>query len=129
MDLDAPDAHAKLAGRSGAVSKNKNEGFNSPFAAAKESLAKLVEKPKTPPPPVKKAPPPPPPPKPVSDEELFADAIAGTARIAADPRGRVRAPEPLPPPVSRREADEAEAYATLADLVEGAGPFAMSETD
>ena len=114
------------------MSKKKHEGFNSPCAAAKDKLAKTVDKP-PPPPLLSKAAP-----RvtsqtayerPRSDEELFAEAMHGAARIEADPRGRVRAPEPSPPLVSRREADEAEAYATLADLVDGAGPFSMSDTD
>src|SRR5207253_977012 len=49
--------------------------------------------------------------------------------LVADVRGRVGVPEPPPRAVSRREADEAEAYAVLADLVDGAGPFTVGETE
>ena len=122
--------------------KHKQPGFNSPFAQAEERLAALVP-----------PPPPPPPPKatggkkasatgaaataqtrhvaPVSDDELFADHMTGVAPIIPDPRGRLGAP-PAPATtrtVSRRAEDEAEAYAQLADLVDGFGPFSVSDTD
>lgn len=110
--------------------KKQAPGFNSPFAAMAERLARAVEKPKVP------APPPRPvaPPTSVmaSDDTLFAEEMAGVTRLGDDPRGRVHHGTPaftgaLPP--SRHAADEAEAYAQLADLVEGSGPFSISDTD
>jgi hypothetical protein len=110
------------------VSK-KGKGFNTPFA--KLAAVKLPEKPKP-------APPPPPPP-PVAalaapekrDDEVFADEMRGVAQLPPDPRGRVLGGVAAPPPSprSRRRDDESEAYAVLADLVDGAGAFDTSATD
>jgi DNA-nicking Smr family endonuclease len=67
---------------------------------------------------------------PASDAQLFADEMHGVAPLVPDPRGRLGAPNPSPrPPISRRAADEAEAYAMLADLVEGQGAFDIADTD
>src|SRR5262245_31345856 len=133
---------------------NKSQGFNSPFAKASDKLAALVRPTEDPPkagersepwskevlsdtkptatekPPVN-APPPVPETRPVSDEQMFADHMAGVTPMAHDPRGRLGAPAPPAGarPVSRRAADEAEAYAQLADLVDGHGPFSISDTD
>ncbi len=114
----------------------KEEPFHNPFAAAQEQLKKLVPVEK----PVEKpragagtgtgtgarteAKPPP------SDERLFADEMAGVAPLAPDPRGRVGAPQQTTPrPVSSAARDEAEAYAQLADLVEGSGTFDIADSD
>ena len=111
------------------MGKKKHEGFNSPFAAARAKLDAAVPKPVAPPrtpppPPVKIAPPPP------REEDLFADEMAGVQPLDRDPRGRVRAPEPTGQAIfSRRAADEAEAYAELADLADGRGDFLVSDTD
>jgi DNA-nicking Smr family endonuclease len=108
------------------MGKKKPKGFNNPFAGLK-----LPEPPK-------------PSPKPVnvsvnvndkvnvsvSDERLFEDEMGGVEPLAPDPRGRLNAPPPSPrPPESRRQRDEAEAYAALADLVDGAGAFDISDGD
>ena len=63
---------------------------------------------------------------------MWADQLLGVTPFDQDPRGRVRAPAPTAPaaaPISRRAADEAEAYAQLADLVQGHGAFSISDTD
>ncbi len=109
----------------------KDKPFHNPFADAQAKLRQLV-----PPPPEKvlgKKAPAPPPPKvapPVKDENLFEDEMAGVAPLAPDPRGRVGAPEasPMPRP-SKVARDEAEAYASLADLVDGGGSFDISDGD
>jgi DNA-nicking Smr family endonuclease len=57
--------------------------------------------------------------------------MRGVAQLPPDPRGRIiggAAPPPSAPRV-RRLDDESEAYAALADLVEGAGAFDSSATD
>lgn len=65
-----------------------------------------------------------------SDDDLFADEMRSVAPLALDPRGRLGAPPPSEAPrPSRRAQDDAEAYAQLADLVEGAGVFDISATD
>jgi DNA-nicking Smr family endonuclease len=101
--------------------------FNAPFAALKAQLKAAL------PPP---APAPPPPskveaePKPISDERLFEDEMSGVAPLAPDPRGRLGAPLEDPGRRgNRRISDEAEAYAQLADLVEGVGPFDIADSD
>lgn len=61
---------------------------------------------------------------------LFADEMRGVVGLPPDPRGRViggAAPAPSAP--RRRVDDDAEAYAALADLVDGAGTFDISATD
>src|SRR5881398_3261984 len=71
----------------------------------------------------KPAPPKPPPPKPRTIEEIdrsFEEEMAGVAPLVPDPRGRLGAPEPPATTRPRRLSDDAEAYAQLADLVEGA---------
>jgi DNA-nicking Smr family endonuclease len=106
------------------VSKKK-KGFNSPFA----DLDKKVV---IPPPAPKKQPPArdKPAPDKGSDEDLFADEMHGVAPLEPDPRGRLGAPPPSSSPrPSRRAEDDAEAYAQLADLVEGAGAFDIAATD
>src|SRR5690242_12693128 len=102
----------------------KPKGFNNPFA----DIGKQV---KIPPPAPKKAPEvAKPAEKPIRDEDLFADEMMGVAPLAPDPRGRLGAPPPSPrPKISQRQKDEAEAYAQLADLVEGAGTFDISDSD
>jgi DNA-nicking Smr family endonuclease len=101
----------------------KGKGFNTPFE--KLSEVKLPAKPVAPPRPA-------PPPAPVarSDEDLFAEEMRGVGALRPDPRGRVvggAAPAPSAP--RRRLDDESEAYAALADLVEGTGLFDISATD
>jgi DNA-nicking Smr family endonuclease len=97
------------------------EFHNTPFSSLK---GVKIEKPAPPPPP--KAVPPPPKP----EDRLFEEEMAGVAPLASDPRGRLGAPEPPETPRrSSRQNDEAEAYAQLADLVEGVGAFDISDSD
>jgi DNA-nicking Smr family endonuclease len=112
-----------------AVAK-KPPPFHNPFVEAQKRLGDLVK-------PVPAAPARAPPPKKQapaveeSEARLFEDEMAGVARMAPDPRGRVRAPEPPSTGArpSQRALDEAEAYAQLADLVDGAGHFDIVDTD
>jgi DNA-nicking Smr family endonuclease len=107
----------------------KPKGFaNNPFV----DLDKKVELPRPEPkkPTAATRPAPPPTPSPPSEDQLFADEMQGVAPLEPDPRGRLGAPPPSPRPrLSRREADEAEAYAQLADLVDGEGTFDIADTD
>jgi DNA-nicking Smr family endonuclease len=107
----------------------KDKPFHNPFADAQAKLKQLVapapEKSFT-----KRALEPPKAPPPTRDENLFEDEMAGVAPLAPDPRGRVGAPETahVPRP-SKAARDEAEAYASLADLVDGGGTFDISDGD
>jgi DNA-nicking Smr family endonuclease len=105
--------------------------LNRPFADLKARWSASDVKP-----PSAKPAPPPPPPRPVSpppgpsEAQLFADEMAGVEPLAPDPRGRLGAPPPSARPSGgRRVAEEAEAYAQLADLVDGVGPFDIADTD
>jgi len=101
----------------------KGKGFNTPFD--KLAKVKLPPKPVAPPKPA-----PPPPPVARSDEDLFAEEMRGVGALPADPRGRVVGGAAPPPTAPRRRLDdESEAYAALADLVEGTGHFDISATD
>jgi DNA-nicking Smr family endonuclease len=106
----------------------KGSGFHTPFADLK-SRVKLPAPEPTPPParpaaPVSRAAPPP------SEERLFEDEMLGVAPLPDDPRGRRGAPLPSPPrPGRRRAEEEAEAYAQLADLVDGVGAFDIADGD
>ena len=111
----------------------RSSGFHTPFAklslpagsAAAKAEPSVSPKPTPRPDPVAKAPP--------ADEELFDEAMRTVAPLAIDPRGRLgslgarleigRAARPS------RARDEAEAYAELADLVDGEGSFDISSTD
>ena len=109
--------------------------FNNPFVAARADLARVVQSP--PPAPAKPGRPgpisvekPARAPREADDASLFLDEMAGVAPLVPDARGRVGAPEPSGRPApSRHAADEAEAYASLADLIEGTGPFDIADTD
>ena len=116
----------------------KGKGFNTPFEelealrkqlAAEELARKLAPKPKPAPPAApsrdddNRAPD-------KRDDEVFAEEMRGVAQLAPDPRGRVlggAAPPPSAP--RRRQDDESEAYAVLADLVDGVGAFDITATD
>ncbi len=95
----------------------KPEPFNNPFKGLK------VEAPK----PTQKAPPP----KParskaeLEDERFFALAMEGVKPLSREPG---RAPGP-PPREAHAVSDDAEAYAQLAELVAGHGPFDIADTD
>ncbi len=69
-------------------------------------------------------------PPPKRDEDVFADEMRGVAQLPPDPRGRIGVePAPAAAAPRRRADDESEAYAVLADLVEGHGAFDISATD
>jgi DNA-nicking Smr family endonuclease len=118
------------------VSK-KPKGFNTPFAELEKLKKKIADEeleqklhprkaqpianpPANTPPPAAPA---------VDDEHAFLNEMMGVAQLPPDPRGR-HAAAPLATPAPRRRVDdEAEAYAELADLVDGAGTFDISATD
>jgi DNA-nicking Smr family endonuclease len=110
--------------------------LNNPFLAAKQQLQATV-KPKPEPPKaeqkpwLKKAGPKPPPSEPkeerLSDEEMFRQEMFGVSRLGAA-QGRAR-PIEQEREVVLRQTEEAEAYAQLSDLVEGVGPFDISDSD
>ena len=97
-------------------------GFHNPFVGVK------LPPPAPKPAPIPRAPEPEP-----ADDSLFDDAMRTVAPLPSDPRGRLgpvgarldigRAARPS------RANDEAEAYAELADLVEGVGVFDIASTD
>ena len=113
------------------------KGFNRPF----EKLKKLTVDRRPPAVSTKAAPPaeserarlaapPPAEPEKRDEAELFADEMRGVRELPPDPRGRVVGGAAPPPSAPRRRLDdEAEAYAALADLVDGAGSFDISATD
>jgi DNA-nicking Smr family endonuclease len=68
-----------------------------------------------------------PPPAPVLEEDLFARAMDGVARLDDEARNRVDAPMPTASP-RRVVAEDAEALAALSDLVNGDAPFDIAET-
>jgi DNA-nicking Smr family endonuclease len=113
----------------------KSKGFNTPFDELEAMRQKLVAEDRAKKLAPKPAPPPPPPsPSPSiekPEEEVFADEMRGVAQLPPDPRGRViGGAAPAAPTTPRRRRDEdAEAYAVLADLVDGAGVFDISATD
>jgi DNA-nicking Smr family endonuclease len=118
-----------------AVAK-KSKGFNTPF----EKLAELTlpqkpapTRPSSPPPATRTVTQPAaaqtvtPPPR---EEDLFADEMRGVVELPPDPRGRVvSGAATVPSSPRRRHDDDAEAYAELADLVDGMGPFDITATD
>jgi DNA-nicking Smr family endonuclease len=112
----------------------KAKGFNTPFDELEAMRAKMVADEREKQAAAKKAklapPPPPPAAPPPREEDMFAEEMRGVVQLEPDPRGRVvggAAPSPSAP--RRRVDDEAEAYAELADLVEGAGTFDITATD
>lgn len=107
------------------MSRQKQSGFNSPFARVGDKLKHVLDVRDKAPPPL----PAPPAPPAVNEGDLFAEEMYGVAPLAPDPRGRVGSPEITSPPPSRHAADEAEAYASLADLIEGSGPFDFTSSD
>ena len=94
--------------------------FNAPFKALKASFKREAAAPKPPPKPA-----PAPAASDATDEDLFRQAMSGAERLA-DPHGR--APPPLPRQASVVDED-AEALASLAELVSGEGPFDIADTD
>jgi len=116
----------------------KTKGFNTPFdklatvklPAAKEEPPKSKPAAKSAPAPMPHAAPPP---IAEAEEQVFADEMRGVAPLDPDPRGRVLGGAAPSSTVGaarpRRVDDESEAYAALADLVEGHGAFDISATD
>lgn len=131
-------AQLKKRGYKGLASGGAGNGdeppLNNPFLAAKQQLQATV-KPKPKPEPekpwLKKAGPKPPPPEPkeerLSDEEMFRQEMFGVSRLGAA-QGRAR-PIEQEREVVIRQSEEAEAYAQLSDLVQGTGPFDISDSD
>jgi DNA-nicking Smr family endonuclease len=117
------------------VSK-KPKGFNTPFSqleklkkqiadeALEQKLHPRKKQPIANPPQDTKAAP-----QPVDDERAFLDEMMGVMQLPPDPRGRHAGAPIVPSAPRRRIDDEAEAYAELADLVDGAGTFDISATD
>jgi len=106
----------------------KPKGFNNALAGLKD--VKLPAPPKPAPPPSSASPAKRAPAEP-SDDRLFEDEMSGVAPLAPDPRGRLGAPpaQEARAPVRRRATEDAEAYAALADLVDGTGPFDIADSD
>ena len=112
----------------GGKDKDKQEPLNNPFLLAKQKLQATVKKPEPARPAVKK---PAPPPEPVyeriSDEEMFRQEMFGVSRMGAA-QGH-RRPIEQEREIVVRQTEDAEAYAQLSDLVEGIGPFDISDSD
>jgi len=110
-----------MARRTKGDTKPRISAFNTPFKELKRRLQ----------PETVKAPPRPLPPAPVpvpaelGEGELFQQAMAGVVRL---PEGPLAAPLPAPRE-PRVTSDDAEAFARLAELVSGEGPFDISDTD
>lgn len=130
---------AQASGAPSPTDALKPVALNTPFKAARAQLLEVV-KPKQPeakpvPVPVKK-----PPPRTVSeyeaelgklsDEELFRQEMFGVQRMGeqAKKTGREQ-PIEQERAVVARQSEDAEAYAALSDLVEGTGPFDITDTD
>lgn len=121
----------------GGGEKDKDPPLNSPFLKARKELMELV-KPAPAPVPTKPAAPPKavtlfPEEAKLSDDELFKQEMSGVSRMGSGigttaGRGRER-PIEQERAVLVRQSEEAEAYAQLSDLVEGIGPFDISDTD
>lgn len=127
----------KAGGGQGDGGEKEPPPLNAPFLKARKELMELV-KPAPAPVPVKPAPPrpkavaPAPAEPSLSDAELFQQEMTGVSRLGAGAtaaaRGRER-PIEQERAVLVRQSEEAEAYAQLSDLVEGIGPFDISDTD
>lgn len=114
------------------------QALNNPFLAARERLKQLVKPPPRPEPRQPPRPPHRPPSVPApapaaegrvreSDEELFRREMWGVQKLP-DRDNRAVA-EPAPRTAPQRLSEDAEAYAELADLVEGNGPWDIADTD
>ena len=118
-------ARAAQRGRIAAPSREK--GFYTPFADLKLPTARPQ------PTPAPKLEPPAPKLDSMHDALLFDDAMRQVEPLANDPRGRlgpVGASLEIGRPARRSKAeDEAEAYAELADLVDGNASFDIASTD
>ncbi|HXJ36259.1 MAG TPA: Smr/MutS family protein [Candidatus Eisenbacteria bacterium] len=114
---------ARRGPRAGADA-SKRARADAPLNAPFRGLRQRLETHAPPPPTVKPAPKAPPPP---DDAILFSNAMQGVARLAAHERERIAGPAPAAEPRSV-VTEEAEALATLSDLVNGDGTFDISET-
>lgn len=63
------------------------------------------------------------------DSVYLEEAMHGVVPLAPEDRDRVDQPAPAGAGVRRPVSDDAEALAALADLVSGAGPFDIADTD
>ena len=101
------------------VARKDKDLFHAPFAKLKERVAQR--------PPERPAPPPPPPAREASDDELWANATSGVARIEPGP-GRAGPPPPPPAPEVTWHPDF-DALRELEALVSGDAPFDLADTD
>lgn len=109
------------------ASKQDKKAFHAPFAGLKERLkAERAPAPKPRDPVVPEAPPPGPPAA-ASDDELWAQAVAGVNRMSPGP-GKAALPPPVPPPAAVWHPDD-DALRALEALVSGEAPFDLSDTD
>ena len=110
----------------GGSGKDKQEPLNNPFLLAKQQLQATVKAKPEARPAHKKPPPPPPEPERISDAELFRQEMFGVSRVGA---AAARRPIEQEREIVVRQSEDAEAYAQLSDLVEGIGPFDISDSD
>jgi DNA-nicking Smr family endonuclease len=111
------------------VSKNQGkQPFHAPFARLKERVAPAKKPPPDRPPAARPSVPvPDPPPRPCSDDELWAEAVAGVEPLPAGPPVLARPlPAPRPEPFWHPDLD---AIRALEALVSGEAPFDLSDTD
>jgi DNA-nicking Smr family endonuclease len=106
----------------GEVAKRHRDGFNSPFARLKDKVAPRPERAPRPAPPA-----PEPPPREASEDELWAVATSGVARLKPGPE---RAGPPPPAPAAEPFwHPDLDALRELEALVSGEAPFDLSDTD
>jgi len=108
------------------VARKQPEPFHAPFARLKQRLrppAPAAPAPPRPPPP----PPAPPPPREASEDELWAEAVAGVAPLEQGP-GRAGPPPPAPRPDAFWHPD-LDALKALEALVSGEAPFDLADSD
>ncbi len=106
---DGPQAAARKAPR-----------LNAPFVDLGKRVRAVAPPPPAPPPVTRPAPP-------ADEEHLFARAMDGVVRLPVAARARVGQPPPASQP-RPLVSEEAEAFATLSDLVTGAADFDISDT-
>lgn len=114
--MDGPAYSAPVAKKQG------KDPFHAPFAKLK---GRVAERPAGQP--VPAPPPPPPPAREASDDELWASATSGVARLERGP-GRVEPPHPAPAPGVFWHPD-LDAIRALEALVSGDAPFDLADTD
>ncbi len=104
----------------GKLGSAKEKPFFKPFAGLKAALPKPAP---TTPPPAPVAEPPP-----LSEAELFRDAMLGVAPLDGEEQSYRAPPEPSPDRPARLSEDQ-EAMIALGEFVSGQGPFDISDTD